>query len=142
MPVVLTAFWNRHKKFKKNQKIWKPSHCVIIFDLVYRKNNKLGLRQMSLKSVLTNELSCVKIHGFQGKWSMLWQHSWHSLFKWYHISHKLASWNYKQCCQREFSFSLDKNFIFHFSSAQNEVFLWRTYHIFVARLDQINFLKY
>ena len=37
---------------------------------------------------------------------------------------------------------MDQKFIFHFLSAQNEFFLWRTYHIFVAKLDQINFLKY
>ena len=142
MPAVLTAFWNGHEKFKKNQKIGKPSHCVIICDQVTRKNNKLVIRQFLKKSVLRNELSCVKIHCFQAKWSILWPHWWHSLFKWSHIVHKGASWNGKQCCLRKFSFSLDENFIFQFLSAQNEFFLWRTYHIFVAKLDQINFLKY
>ena len=58
------------------------------------------------------------------------------------ISCTRALWNDKQCCLRKFSFSLHEKIIFHFSSAQNEVFLWRTYHIFVAKLDQINFLKY
>ena len=44
-PAVLTAFSNRHKKFKKNnKKIQKPSHCVIICDQVSRKNNKLVIR--------------------------------------------------------------------------------------------------
>ena len=84
----------------------------------------------------------MKIHGFQAKWSILWPHSWHSLFKWSHILHKGASWNSKQRCLRKFSFCLHGKFIFHFSSARNEVFLWRTYHIFVAKLYQINFLKY
>ena len=28
---------------------------------------------------------------FQAKWSILWPHSWHSLFKWSHIVHKGAS---------------------------------------------------
>ena len=137
MPAFLTAFWNGHKKFKKNQKIGKPSHCVIICDQVSRKNNKLVIRQLFLKCVC----SCVKIHGFQAKWSILWPHSWHSLFKWSHIVHKGASWNSKQCCLREFSLSLHKRAIFHFSSAQNEVFLWRTYQTIVAKLDQINFIK-
>ena len=65
----------------------------------------------------------MKIHGFQAKWSILWPHSWHSLFKWSHIVHKCAYWNGKQCCLRKFSFSLDEKFIFHFFlSAQNEHF--------------------
>ena len=46
IPAVLTAFWNGHKKFKKNQKIGKPSHCVIICGQVPRKNNKLVIRQL------------------------------------------------------------------------------------------------
>ena len=66
--------------------------------------------------------SCVKIHGFQAKWSILWPHSWHSLFKWSNIVHKGASWNSKQCCLREFSFSLHVKFIFHFPSARIEFF--------------------
>ena len=65
---------------------------------------------MSYKSVLRNEQSCMKIHGFQGKWPMLWQHSWHSLFKWSLIVHKGAYWNDKQCCLRMFSLSLHKKF--------------------------------
>ena len=66
-PAVLTTFSNGHKKFKKIQKIGKPSHCVIICDQVSRKNNKLVIGKLFLKSVLRNELSCVKIHGFQAK---------------------------------------------------------------------------
>ena len=84
----------------------------------------------------------VLIINFQAKWSILWPHSWHSLFKWSYIVHKGASWNSKQCCLREFSFSVHGKFIFHFPSAWNEFSLWRTYHIFVEKLDQINFLKY
>ena len=122
MPAVLTAFWNGHEKFKKNQKILKPSRCVIICDQVTRKNNKLVIRQLFLKSVLRNELSCVKIHGFQAKLSILWAHSWHGLFKWSLIVHKGAYWNDKQCCLRKFSLSLHEKFIFHFLSAQNKFF--------------------
>ena len=73
---------------------------------------------------------------------IIWPHSWHSLFKWSHIVHKGAYLNGKQCCLRKFSFSLHGKFIFHFPSAQNEVFLWRNYQIIVAELDQINFIKY
>ena len=65
----------------------------------------------------------VWIHGFQAKWSILWPHSWHSLFKWSHVVHKGASWNSKQCCLREFSFCLHGKFIFHFPSARNEFFV-------------------
>ena len=142
MPAVSTAFWNGHEKFKKNQKNGKPSHRIIICDKITTKNNNLVIRQLFLKSVLRNGLSYVKIHGFQAKWSILWPHSWHSLFKWSHIVHEGASWNGKQCCLRKFSLTLHKRAIFHFPSAWNEFFLWRTYHIFVAKLDQINFLKY
>ena len=78
--------------------------------------------KLFLTSFLRNELSCMKMHGFQAKWSILWPHSWHSLFKWSHIVHKGASWDGKQCCLRNFSFSLDKKFVFYFSSAQNEFF--------------------
>ena len=84
----------------------------------------------------------MKIHGFQAKWSILWPHSGHSFFKWSHIVHKGASWNYKQCFLREVSFSLHGKFIFHFSSAQKEGFLWGTSQIIVAKLYQINFIKY
>ena len=108
MPAVLTTFWNLHKKFKKIKKNGKPSHCVIICDLVSRKNKKLGMGKIFKKSVLRNELSCMKIPGFQGKWPMVWPHSWYSLFKWYHIVHKGAYWNGKQFFKREFSFSLHK----------------------------------
>ena len=45
-PIVLTAFRNKHKKFKKNQKIGKPSHWVIICGQVPRKNNKLVIWQL------------------------------------------------------------------------------------------------
>ena len=122
IPAVLTVFWNGHKKFQKIQKSGKPSHCVIICDQVIRKNYKLVIRQLFLKNVLRNELSCVEIHGFQAKWSILWPHSWHSLFKWSYIVLKGASWNSKQCCLREFSLSLHKRAIFHFSSAQMRFF--------------------
>ena len=45
----------------------KPSHCVILCDLVSRKNNKLTILQIFLKSGLTNDLSCSKFHELQGK---------------------------------------------------------------------------
>ena len=123
MPAVLPAFWNGHENFKKQkQKIGNRSHCVIICDQVARKN-KLVIRQFFWKSVLRNDVSYVKIHGFQAKWSILWPHSGHSLFKWPHIVHEGASWNGKQCCLRGFSFSLDRKSIFHFPCAQNEFFM-------------------
>ena len=57
MSSILTASSNRHKEFKKIQNNGNPSQCVIICDLVSRKNKKLGIRQISWKSVLRNELS-------------------------------------------------------------------------------------
>ena len=138
----MTAFWNGHKKLKKIEKKWKTfasCHCMWPSS---QKNNKLVIRKLFLESVLRNELASMKIHGFQAKWSILWRHSWHSLFKWSHIVHKGASWNGKKCCQRKFSFSLHRKFIFHFSNAPNEGFLWRNYQIIVAKMYQINFIKY
>ena len=137
----MTAFWNGHKKFKENQKFGKPSHCVIICDQVSRKNNKLVTRKFFLKSVLGNELSCVRIHGFQAKWSILWPHSRHSLFKWPHIVQKGASWNDKQCCLRTFSFSLDEKFIFHFLNAQNEFFCVKGVPYICWKIGQNQFYK-
>ena len=45
----------------------KPSHCVMLCDLVSRKNNKLTILQLFLKSLLTNDLSCLKFHELHGK---------------------------------------------------------------------------
>ena len=84
----------------------------------------------------------MEINGIQAKWSILWPHSWHSLLKWSHIVHKGAYWNAKQCSLRKFSFSLNEKNHFSFFESPKWGFLWRTYHIFVAKWDQINFIKY
>ena len=52
------------KKIKKNI---KPSHCVMLCDIVSIKNYKLGISWFFRKGVLINELSCMKCIGFQGK---------------------------------------------------------------------------
>jgi hypothetical protein len=65
---VLAAFWNRHKKFKNNQNNTNPSCCVMLCDLVCRKNNTLGILQILWKSVHKTELSRTKFYGFQAKW--------------------------------------------------------------------------
>jgi hypothetical protein len=67
-PTVLVAFWNWHKKFKINQNNTNPSHCVMLCDLVYRKNNKHGILQLLWRSVHKKELSHTKFYGFQAKW--------------------------------------------------------------------------
>jgi hypothetical protein len=41
MPAVSITFWFEHKKFKKIKKNVKPSHCVMLCDLVVRKIIKL-----------------------------------------------------------------------------------------------------
>jgi hypothetical protein len=69
MSAVLVAFWSRHKKFKKNHKNTNPSRCVMLCDLVARKNNKLWILQVFWKSVHKKELSRTKLHGFQVKWA-------------------------------------------------------------------------
>jgi hypothetical protein len=75
-PTVLAAFWNRHKKFKNNQNNSNPSLCVILCDLVSRKNNKLRILQILWKGVHKKELSRMKFHGFQAKWdSSVYNHS-------------------------------------------------------------------
>jgi hypothetical protein len=65
-PTVLATFWNRHKKFKNNT---NPSRCVLLCDLVSRKNNKLGILQLLWKSVHKKELPYTKFHGFQARWA-------------------------------------------------------------------------
>ena len=40
----------------------------MLCDLVSKKNNKLTILQIFLKSVLTNDLSCSKFHELHGKW--------------------------------------------------------------------------
>jgi hypothetical protein len=67
-PTVLAAFWNGHKKFKNNQNNTNPSRCVMLCDLVSRKNNKLGILQLLWKNVHKKKLSHTKFHGFQAKW--------------------------------------------------------------------------
>jgi hypothetical protein len=42
-PTVLATFWNRHKKFKNNQKNSNPSCYVMLCDLVAKENNKLEI---------------------------------------------------------------------------------------------------
>jgi hypothetical protein len=65
----LAAFWNRHNKFKNNQNNTNPSRCVILCDLVARKNNKLWILPTFRKSVHKKELSRMKFHGFQARWA-------------------------------------------------------------------------
>ena len=113
MSSVFIAFWNRHKELKKT-KNGNPSQCVIICDLVLRKNKKLIIRQIPWKSVLRNKLPRTKIHDFQAKWRMLWWHSWHSLFKYVHIIHKRASWNGDNVAEESFYFLWTKKSFFIF----------------------------
>jgi hypothetical protein len=94
-PTVLTAFWNRHKKFKKKKYI-KPSHCVICVTCFQRKIININYCNYFEKSLFTNELSCIKILIFQAKWPMSWPQSWHCLLKWSHIQHNCTTWNGKQ----------------------------------------------
>ena len=68
-------------KFKKTENNRKLSHCVILCDMVSRKNYKLGIIQIYWKCVIRNELSCMKIHVFQAKWPLLWPRSLYSLLK-------------------------------------------------------------
>jgi hypothetical protein len=68
-PTVLAAFWNGHKKFKNNQNNTNPSRCVMLCDLVSRKNNKIRILQLLWKSVHKKELSRTKFHDFQARWA-------------------------------------------------------------------------
>jgi hypothetical protein len=58
-----------HNKFKKIQKNTKPSRCVMLCDLVSRKNNKLRILETFWKSVHKKELPYTKFHGFQARWA-------------------------------------------------------------------------
>jgi hypothetical protein len=66
-------FW-RHfeidiRNSKKNQKNTNPSRCIMLSDLVARKNNKLWILPIFWKSVHKKELPCTKFHGFQARWA-------------------------------------------------------------------------
>ena len=67
MAPVLAVFWIKHKKFKINQKSFKHSCCVMLCDLISRKNNNHAKLQIFLKRVLTNDISCSKFHELHGK---------------------------------------------------------------------------
>jgi hypothetical protein len=69
MPTVLVIFWNRHKKFKQNQKNTKSSRCVMLCNLVANKSNRLGILQTFWKIIHKKELSCMKFHWFQAIWA-------------------------------------------------------------------------
>jgi hypothetical protein len=58
-----------HNNSKKNQKNTNHSCCVMLCDLVARKNNKLRILQTFWKSVHKKELSHTKFHGFQARWA-------------------------------------------------------------------------
>src|SRR4051812_449944 len=44
-------FLKSTKLIKKNKKIVKPSCCILIYVLVTIQNNKLGIKQISYKSI-------------------------------------------------------------------------------------------
>jgi hypothetical protein len=54
---------------KKNQKNTNHSCCVMLCDLVARKNNKFRILQTFWKSVHKKELYRTKFHGFQARWA-------------------------------------------------------------------------
>jgi hypothetical protein len=50
MPIIFTIVLNGHKKFKTYPNNVKPSRGVILFNIVVRKNIKLGILQISQKT--------------------------------------------------------------------------------------------
>ena len=68
MPAFLTAFRIQRKKFKKKG---KPSHCVMLCQLVAMKNNKLAIWQLFPKGAPGNDLPGRKIHGLSSQMSQL-----------------------------------------------------------------------
>jgi hypothetical protein len=140
-PTVLAAFWNGHKKFKNNQNNTNPSRCVMLCDLVSRKNNKLGILQLLWKSVHKKELSHTKFHGFQAKWD-----------SYGHNQGIVCSNNPIMCTcvhigmtnnvdSGSFNFRCTKNSFFIFLM-QKWVFLWSVYQKYVAKIEQPNFKWY
>jgi hypothetical protein len=140
-PTVLAAFWNRHKKFKNNQKYSNPSCYVMLCDLVANKNNKLEISKTFWKSVHKKELSCMKFHGFQAKWAS------------YAHNHGIVCSNDPILCTcvplgmanivhfRCFAFLGIKSSFFIFL-AQKMAFLWSTYQNYVSKIYLDNFRKY
>jgi hypothetical protein len=129
MPTVLASFWNRHKKFKNDQNNTNPSHCVMLCDLVSRKNNELGILQLLWKSVHKKELSRTKLHGFQAKWDS-YDHNHGIVYSNYPIlctcvhlgmTNNIDLWSFNFCCT--------KNSFF--------IFLVQKIGFFVKRLQKI-----
>ena len=57
MSAVLTTTWTRHRKNKKG----KHAHIIVLWDLIARINNKLGLRQLFYKTLLKNWVNRVHV---------------------------------------------------------------------------------
>ena len=121
MPTILTPFCNRQKQFKKSKKNGNPLHCVILCDLVSRKNNKLVITQISRKSVLRNDLPCTKIHDFQAKWPMLWQNLGHIFSNDVIFCTSVHPWMANKLTKEIFIFLNEKS-ISHSCSAKNGFF--------------------
>ena len=115
-------YWNRHKKLKNQWNNGNPSDCVILCEVVPRKNIKLDFLQIFVKSVPRNELSRTKFHGFVVKRPMFWHFSWHSLRECSHFWHTCASWHGVQCWWRNFSTWLHEKTICHFRIVENGFF--------------------
>jgi hypothetical protein len=140
-PTVLATFWNWHKKFRNNQKNINPSRCVMLYDLVSRKNNKLGILQLLWKSVQKKELSRTKFHAFQAKRGS------------YGYNHGIVCSNDHILCTcvhlgmtnnidlGSFNFLCTKNSFFNFL-VQKMGFLWSVYQKYVAKIEQPNFKWY
>jgi hypothetical protein len=140
-PAVLAAFSNRHKKFLKNQKNTNPSRCIMLCDLVARKNNKLWILPIFWKSVQKKELPCTKFHGFQARWAS------------YGHNHGIVCSNDPILCicvhlgmenkvdLGSFNFLCTKNSFFIFLMLKIG-FLWNTYRKYVPKMDHQKFKSY
>jgi hypothetical protein len=141
MPAVLDAFWNRHKKFKKNQKNIKPSRCVLLCDLVSRKNNKLGILQTVWKSVHKNSYLIRSFISFQARW-ISFGHN-HGIV--YSNDPVLCTCVHLGMVNKvalgSFNFLRTKNSFFIFLMLKMG-FLWSTYQKNVPKIDHHNFKWY
>jgi hypothetical protein len=113
----------------------------MLCDLVFMKNNKLGILQLLWKSVHKKELSHTKFHSFQAKWD-----------SYGHNQGIVCSNNPIMCtCVHigmtnnvdlgSFNFRCTKNSFFIFLM-QKWVFLWSVYQKYVAKIEQPNFKWY
>jgi hypothetical protein len=129
-----------HNKLKKSKNI-KSLRCVILCDLIGRKNNILEILKTFWKGVHRKDLSCMKFYGFQARWAS------------YGHKHDIVCSNDPilcTCVHLGMSNNIDLG-CSNFRGIKSSFFiflvpkmglLWSIYHKYVSKIYHHNFQKY